>query len=79
MDGSQIRVGSRVRIRDQDGDAEFYLVGSEDADIATQRVSAETPIGRALLGHRPGDDVSFRAPDGVIAVSVVSVSDGERP
>jgi transcription elongation GreA/GreB family factor len=44
MDVSQIRVGSLVRIRDRDGEAEFYLVPDEDADIAAERVSADSPI-----------------------------------
>jgi transcription elongation factor GreA len=78
MDVSQIRVGSLVRIRDRDGEAEFYLVPDEDADIAAERVSADSPIGRALLGRRSGEEVRFRAPGGLVAVSVVSVRDGGR-
>ena len=78
MDVSQIRVGSLVRIRDGDGEAEFHLVPDEDADIAEERVSAESPIGRALLGHRSGQEVRYRAPGGLFAVSVVSVRDGGR-
>ena len=67
-----------MRIRDGDGEAEFSIVPAHEADIATRRVSAESPIGRALLGCRPGDDVRFRAPDGVIVVSLLDVSDADR-
>jgi transcription elongation factor GreA len=73
MDASQVRMGSRVRIRDRDGEAEFDIVPHEDADIAAERVSAESPIGRALLGRRLGDEVRFRAPGGVLSVTVVNV------
>jgi transcription elongation factor GreA len=73
MDASQVRMGSRVRIRDHDGEAEFDIVPHEDADIAAERVSAESPIGRALLGRRLGDEVRFRAPGGVLSVTVVNV------
>ncbi len=63
-----------MRVRDADGEAEFNIVPSEEADIAEERVSAESPLGRALLGRRLGDEVRFRAPGGVLAVTVVEVS-----
>lgn len=78
MDASLIRVGSRVRVRYHDGEAEFSIVADEDADARSRRISAESPIGRALLGHRPGDDVKFRAPDGLFTVTVVSATGPER-
>jgi len=68
-----VSMGSRVRIRDDDGEAEFTIVSREDADIAEERISAESPLGRALLGRRPGDEVRFRAPGGVLAVTVVGI------
>ncbi len=74
IDESVIRIGSRVRVRDVDGEAEFAVVGPEEADAAAERVSAESPLGRALLGRRLGEHVRFRAPGGVLAVTVVGVS-----
>ena len=41
MDASMVQLGSRVCIRDADGEAEFSIVPSEDADVAEGRVSAE--------------------------------------
>ncbi len=73
MDASLIQMGSRVRIGDADGEAEFCIVPSEDADVAAQRVSAESPLGRALLGRRLGEEVRFRAPGGVLTVTIVAV------
>lgn len=73
MDSGTVAMGSRVRIRDDDGEAEFTIVAREDADIAEERISAESPLGRALLGRRTGDEVRFRAPGGVLAVTVVGV------
>lgn len=69
-----VRVGSRVRVRDVDGEAVFAVVPPEEADAAAERVSAESPLGRALLGRRCGEQVRFRAPAGVLAVTVVEVS-----
>jgi transcription elongation factor GreA len=79
MDASMVRLGSRVRIRDADGEAEFAIVPSEDADVAEERVSAESPLGRALLGRRLGDEVRYRAPGGVLTVTLVGVVDVREP
>ena len=68
-----VRLGSRVCVRDTDGDAEFRIVEPHDADPVAERVSAESPLGRALLGRRVGELVRFRAPGGVLAVTVVDV------
>lgn len=69
-----VRIGSWVSIRDGDGDAEFRIVEPAEADAIADRVSAESPLGRALLGRRVGDRVQFRAPGGVLAVTVTSVA-----
>jgi transcription elongation GreA/GreB family factor len=76
MDTGLIRLGSRVRVRDVEGEAEFDIVPPEDADAQQRRVSADSPIGRALLGRRLGEQVRFPAPGGLLAVTVVSVQDG---
>jgi transcription elongation factor GreA len=68
-----IQVGSMVRVRDEDGEAEFGLVEAAEADIRQNRVSVASPIGRALLGRSRGDEVRFRAPGGVLSVRVVEV------
>ena len=68
-----IQIGSRVRLRDQDGDAEFTVVGPEESDVAAGRISDESPLGRALLGHGPGDRVDVRAPGGLRTVTIVDV------
>ncbi len=69
-----IRVGSRVCVRDADGSVEFSIVEPGEADVAEARVSAESPLGRALLGRHVGDQVRYRAPGGVLAVTVVEVN-----
>jgi transcription elongation factor GreA len=73
MTQEAVRVGSRVRVRDADGDAEFRIVPAYEADCMSDRVSVESPLGRALLDRRTGDEVRYRAPDGMLAVTVVGV------
>jgi transcription elongation GreA/GreB family factor len=68
-----IRIGSRVRVCDDDGDGEFTIVEPSEADAWADRVSAGSPLGGAFLGRRAGDEVRFRAPGGVLAVTVVEV------
>jgi len=71
-----VRIGSRVQVRysGHDGEPdEFAIVAHEDADAMADRVSVESPIGRALLGHRAGERVLFRAPGGVTGATLVKV------
>jgi transcription elongation factor GreA len=61
-----IGIGSYVRLRDIDNGrtAEYDLVGSIEADPAERRLSADSPVGRALVGQRTGDVVEVQAPRG---------------
>ncbi len=68
-----VRVGSRVRVHDADGEDVFTIVPECEADAFADRVSAESPYGQALLGHRVGDCVRFRAPGGIVSVTVVAL------
>jgi transcription elongation factor GreA len=63
-----VGLGSKVTVTEgQDGDPEQYtIVGSVEADPGRGFVSNESPLGRALLGHKVGDRVLVRAPDGGI-------------
>ncbi len=72
-DDGVVRMGSRVRVRDVDGEAEFAVVPAEDADIAANRISVISPLGRPLLGRRLGEEVRVRAPGGTLAVTVVGI------
>ncbi|MGH9487797.1 MAG: GreA/GreB family elongation factor [Terriglobales bacterium] len=58
--------GSRVVLRDlgKGEDVEYRLVTSEEADVAQGRISTSSPIGRGILGKRPGDEVRIQTPNG---------------
>ena len=56
-------IGSRVRTRDLGADAEFIVVSAEEADSMEGRLSVDSPLGRALLGRRAGDEVRPDCPD----------------
>ncbi|HUX66946.1 MAG TPA: transcription elongation factor GreA [Terriglobales bacterium] len=59
--------GSLLRLYDLDKGEEidYWLVTSEEADVAKGRISTASPIGRGLMGKRPGDEVRIQTPNGV--------------
>jgi len=73
---AQVRLGSRVRFRDPDGEAEFRIVSAEEVDLLERRMSMESPLGRALLGRGVGDRVEVLTPRGHCTVTIVGVDPG---
>jgi transcription elongation factor GreB len=70
----KIAFGASVRIRRPTGEEECYqVVGVDEADPAAGRISWISPLARALMNHRAGDTVYFRAPGGDDELSVLSV------
>jgi transcription elongation factor GreA len=62
----EVKVGSLVHVKDQkSGNSQkFHIVGSTEANPAEQKLSNESPIGRALLGHKRNDVVTVDVPRG---------------
>ena len=69
-----VTVGASVTVSDEDGDETFAIVGAAEADPLRGRISNESPLGRALLGHRAGDEVEWTSPSGISRVRIRSVS-----
>jgi transcription elongation factor GreA len=65
--------GSRVRLRDlvKSAEIEYKLVTSEEADAAQGLISTTSPIGKALLGRRVGDEIQVQTPAGVKEFEVI--------
>lgn len=74
-DNGVVRLGSRVRLRDLEyGDVEEYtIVSSVEASPAERRISNESPVGRAILGKKPGTVVTVEAPMGPIRYEIVEI------
>jgi transcription elongation factor GreA len=69
-----IQIGSKVTIQETGNDPEVYtIVGAAEANPRAGRVSNESPLGRALLNRRAGDQVSVDAPAGSFVVSILKV------
>jgi transcription elongation factor GreA len=60
-----VRVGSQVHVKDAAGKSLTYtIVGSTEADPSANRLSNESPVGKALVGRRQGDAVVVQLPNG---------------
>ena len=73
-----VTVGSLVRVKDIEFDEinEYRLVGTVEADPMNNRISNESPVGRALLGRKKGEIVDVEVPAGIIKYEILEVSKG---
>ncbi len=70
----EVRVGCKVTIKENGSGSEtYYIVGSAEADPKSGRISNQSPLGRALLGKKVGDEVQVHTPDGVTNFKVVAI------
>ncbi len=74
-DEGTVGFGSTVKLANQANgrQVEYTLVGSTEADAANGRISAESPVGKALLGSKVGETVSIEAPSGELRFEVLTV------
>lgn len=69
-----VEIGSHVTV-EADGHKEKYvIVGSAEAAPAEGKLSNESPVGRALMGHRAGETVKMSVPAGTVEMRIVSIS-----
>jgi transcription elongation factor GreA len=69
-----VSFGSRVTVAEQGGGEEsFLLVGSAEADPSEGRISNESPLGKALLDRKVGDEVAVEAPDGELHFKILGI------
>ena len=69
-------IGVKVKVYDEEFEEEdeYYVVGSTEADPANNKISDESPVGRALLGHKVGDVVTAETPAGEIKLKILKIS-----
>ena len=71
---THVQIGSTVTIQSQDGKESFTIVGSAEAAPADGRISNESPVGRALLGRKKGDEIVVTVPAGDYKYKILSIS-----
>ncbi len=75
IDLETINVGCQVRVKDKElkEEIEYKIVGSTEADSLKGKISNESPVGAALLGHKVGDTVKIETQMGVITYKVLEI------
>ena len=71
-----VSVGAKVQVLDMEFNEkiEYQIVGSTEADPDQQLISDESPVGRALLGHRVGDEVEVETPGGAFQLRIMEIT-----
>ena len=75
-DDGRSTIGSTVRVTRLDNGREvaYVLVSAREANAADRKISVESPVGKGLLGRRPGDEVTVSAPAGAVQFRVTAVT-----
>lgn len=70
-----VGIGSKVRVMDMEDSSEtdFQLVGSQEANPMQGKISDDSPIGKALMGHKKDEVVTVEAPAGSMKFKILSV------
>ena len=63
-ESNKVQIGSLVFLSSNDGEEKFQLVGPEEADILENKISFESPLGKALLNKEKGDIIKVNTPGG---------------
>ncbi|MBU1146445.1 transcription elongation factor GreA [Patescibacteria group bacterium] len=69
-----VRVGSKVKVKNDDMETEYEIVGVAEADPLTGKISNESPLGRAFLGKKRGDKVQVQVPKGMFTFTILEIS-----
>jgi transcription elongation factor GreA len=70
-----VSVGSTVRLRDVDAKqtVEYRIVGSAEANPAELKLSNESPVGKAIMGHKKGETVEVSTPRGSMKYKILEI------
>ena len=70
-----VQLGSKVSIKEGNFEAEtFIIVGAAEANPREGKISHESPIGKAIIGHKVGDSVKVETPGGTYTVKILKIS-----
>ena len=72
----KVYVGAKVKLLDKDTDEalEYLMVSPPEADYAQNKLSMESPIGKALMGHKVGDVIEIKVPAGLLTYQILEIS-----
>jgi transcription elongation factor GreA len=72
---SEVSIGTKVRLRDVKANKtiEYHIVGSAEADPAENKLSNESPVGKAIMGRKKGETVEVAAPRGKMKFKIMEI------
>jgi transcription elongation factor GreA len=75
VDTDTVSIGSKVLLKDMEfGDeVEYTIVGTAESDPSHNKISNESPVGKAILGAKKGSVVDVQVPDGVIQYKIIDI------
>lgn len=75
IDTETVQIGNSVKVHDVefDEDIEYTIVGSTEVSLAENKISNESPLGKALLGAKKGDKVEVHAPAGIMKYKILDI------
>ena len=68
-----VNIGSTVAVEKDGKSLSYTIVGSEESDVTTNKISVRSPFGQAILGKKKGEKFSFIAPNGELTYTVTDV------
>ena len=70
-----VSIGSRVKLRDVDKKetTEYHIVGSAEANPSENKLSNESPVGKAIIGRKKGETVEVAAPRGTLKFKIMDI------
>jgi transcription elongation factor GreA len=70
-----VSIGSKVKLRDVDAKqtVEYHIVGSAEANPGEQKLSNESPVGKAIMGHKKGETVEVQTPRGSLKYKILEI------
>jgi transcription elongation factor GreA len=70
-----VSIGSRVKLKDMETNksVEYHIVGSAEANPSENKLSNESPVGKAIIGHKKGEVVEVSAPRGTLKFKILGI------
>jgi transcription elongation factor GreA len=78
LDNHVVRVGSIVHVKDGGKSTKYTIVGSAEANPAEMKLSNESPVGKALLGRKRGEEVKVSTPRGERNLKITKIDVASR-
>lgn len=71
--GDSVSVGATVTVEKDGKKFEYSIVGSEEADVISNKISMKSPFGQSILGKKKGETFTFKAPSGELSYKITDI------